>query len=67
MELICHSCNKTFSCRIPNSYDWLFLQKLDSTISDYIRLNYEKPLCQDCTNIIRETFYQVNINPNRKK
>lgn len=63
MELTCDCCGKTFGCRVATRYELYFCIKPDMRIVNYIKNNFDSPLCTECNSVIRETFSQINVNP----
>jgi len=67
MEKTCPRCNKNFSVRAFNRYEWLFYQRLDPVQEQYIRENYKEAICPECIKEIQESFHTLGLSSANSK
>lgn len=61
----CARCEKEFIFEFQNLQHWLKASKLDNRQLSFLLYNYGSPLCEDCENDLRDSFYASGINPYR--
>lgn len=66
--MICPRCKKEFQPKSHTVFDWICEQlSLDVFQLRFIIDSYEGPICDDCVETVRESFYACEVNPKFNK
>ncbi len=61
----CPRCEKEFVFEFQSLQHWLKASKLDNSQLSFLLYNYGSPLCEECENDLRDSFYVSGISPYR--
>ncbi len=63
----CARCGKEFLFEFHSVSHWLKASTLDDRQLSFILYNYGSPICEDCENDLRDSFYAYGVNPNHRQ
>ena len=59
----CPRCKKDFTTERLSFFKWLETARLDALQTAYVICNYGRPLCSDCLETLKDSFYVCETNP----
>lgn len=59
----CPRCKKDSAAETQSFFKWLEASRLDAMQTAYMICNYGRPLCHECLEALKSSFYACEVNP----
>lgn len=59
----CPRCKKDLTVKPLSFFKWLESEKLDALQTAYVISCYGRPLCEECLDALKSSFYDCEITP----
>lgn len=59
----CPRCKKDFPTERISFFKWLETAGLDALQTAYVICNYGRPLCEECLDVLKSSFYACEVSP----